>query len=96
VTCEAYVTQELPSEEAARGHQKAAAAAKQSIAGKNGVEELIATLTKPKANLQKFNLMMYKAHSLGDYAKCICLYGTTDNYLTQLVRNSLKLYKYDY
>jgi hypothetical protein len=87
VTCEAYVTRELPSEEAARGRWKAAAAAKQSIAGENGVEELMATAAKPKANLRKFNLMTYKAHSLGDYAKFIRLYGTTDNYSTQVVRN---------
>ena len=83
-------------EEAAHGYWKAAAAAKQSIAGENGVEEIIATSKKPKANLWKFNFMTYKAHLLGDYAKYICLYGTTDNYSTQLVRNSLKLYKYDY
>jgi hypothetical protein len=90
VTCEAYVTRELPSEEAARGRRKAAAAAKQSIAAEGGMEELMATSTKRKTNYRKFNLMTYKVHSLGDYVKFIRMYGTTDNYSTQLVRN-LKL-----
>ena len=89
VTCEAYVTRELPSEEAARGHRKAAAAAKQHTGEKKGAEEVASTAAKSKMNLQKFNLTTYKAHSLGDYAKFICLYGTTDNYSTQLVRETL-------
>jgi hypothetical protein len=67
VTCEAYVTRELPSEEAARGRRKAAAAAKQSIAVEGGMEELMATMRKCKANHQKFNLATYKVHALGDY-----------------------------
>jgi hypothetical protein len=89
VTCEAYVTQELPSEEAACGHRKAAAAAKQHSGGKKGAEEVASTATKSKMNLRKFNLTTYKAHLLGDYAKFICLYGTMDNYSTQLVRETL-------
>ena len=87
MTCEAYITQELPSEEAARGRRKAAAAAKQSIAAEGGMEELMATTTKRKANHRKFNLATYKVHALGDYVKFIRMYGTTDNYSTQLVRN---------
>jgi hypothetical protein len=87
VTCEAYITQELPSEEAAHGRWKAAAAAKQSIAAEGGMEELMATTMKHKANHRKFNLATYKIHTLGDYVKFICMYGTRDNYLTQLVRN---------
>ena len=50
VTCEAYITRELPSEEAARGCQKAAEAAKRSTAGETGVEELMAATKKTKAN----------------------------------------------
>ena len=46
VTCEAYITWELPSEEAACGHWKAAEAAKWSTAGKTGVEELMDTVKK--------------------------------------------------
>jgi hypothetical protein len=87
VTCEAYITRELPSEEAARGRRKAAAAAKQSVAAEGGMEELMATTTKRKANHRKFNLATYKVHALGDYVKFIRMYGTTDNYSTQLVRN---------
>jgi hypothetical protein len=88
VICEVYITWELPSEEAARGHHKAAEAAKQSTAGETGVEELMGTVKKPKTNQWKFNLTTYKAHSLGDYVEAICMYGTTDNYSTQLVRDS--------
>jgi hypothetical protein len=88
VTCEAYVTRELPSEEAARGRRKAAEAAKRSTAGEAGVEELMGTAKKPKTNQRKFNLTTYKAHSLGDYVEAIRMYGTTDKYSTQLVRDS--------
>ena len=84
VVCEAYITRELPSEEAARGRRKAA---KQSIGAEGGMEELMATTTKRKANHCKFNLATYKVHALGDYVKFIRMYGTTDNYSTQLVRN---------
>ena len=92
VTCAAYMTRELPSEEAARGRRKAAAAAKQSTAGETGVEELLSTATRPnlKANQRKFNLATYKTHSLGDYLKAIRMYGTTDSYSTQLVSTMRK------
>jgi hypothetical protein len=88
MTCEAYITWELPSEEAACGRWKAAEAAKWSTGGEACVEELIGTVKKPKVNQRKFNLTTYKAHSLGDYVEAIRMYGTTDNHSTQLVRDS--------
>jgi hypothetical protein len=32
-----------------------------------------------------FNMCTYKLHALGDYVASIWLYGTTDNYSTQVV-----------
>lgn len=41
---------------------------------------------KRKGPVKKsFNLWTYKIHSLGDYVKTICRYGTTDSYSTQTV-----------
>ena len=34
---------------------------------------------------KSFNLTTYKLHALGDYARTICLFGTTDSYTTQIV-----------
>ena len=77
-TCAAFNTHELPREEAARGRQKAAAAAKK---GKGKA----AQGTKDGPRSRPFNLRTYKLHALGDYFKTIRLFGTTDNYSTQVV-----------
>ncbi|KAF8802003.1 hypothetical protein BYT27DRAFT_7226594 [Phlegmacium glaucopus] len=78
-TCEAYETRDLPSEESARGRQKAALSTK-----KKGLQKH-ASAKKTTAGPRKrmFNLSCYKPHSLPDYAKSIRMYGTTDNYSTQ-------------
>jgi len=83
-TCEAYVTQELPREEAARGRRKAALAAKGGSRPTKG---------KGKAGPARryLNLATYKYHALGDYPETIRRFGTTDNYSTQTVRFSLIL-----
>ena len=43
----------------------------------------------PLGNLSKqrkyFNVVTYKYHALGDYAKTIQRFGTTDSYSTQIV-----------
>jgi hypothetical protein len=80
VTCNAFNTRELPREEAARGRRKAAAAAKK---GKGKATQAPAKKEGPKRRL--FNLSTYKLHALGDYVKTIWLFGTTDNYSTQVV-----------
>ncbi|THU77290.1 hypothetical protein K435DRAFT_555564, partial [Dendrothele bispora CBS 962.96] len=66
-----YYTTELPQKEAARGQRHAALVKKaiKKIGGK----------AKP------FNLDTCKLHSLGDYAAAIHMFGTTDNYTTQIV-----------
>jgi hypothetical protein len=79
ITCKAFRTQELPRETAARGRRKAA------IAAKTG-KPPPSTTKKAKARQKYFNLSTYKLHALGDYAKTIRLFGTTDNYSTQVVR----------
>jgi hypothetical protein len=43
------------------------------------------TANKSGGRLKKFNLSTYKLHALGDYAKTIRLFGTTDNYNSQVV-----------
>ena len=102
--CPSYQTQDLPSEEAARGRRQAAAAAKKSAS-----QPPLPPLDKPRLEadnpkesekksssrtkkLRQFNLTTYKAHSLGGYAKAIHLFGTTDNYSTQKVSLLLLIY----
>ena len=83
--CKDYDTQNLPSEEAARGRRKAAATAKKP---QNQTGRMPAPQNKTKARSFKkrfFNLDTYKLHSLGDYVKAIKRFGTTDNTSTQTV-----------
>lgn len=91
-TCAAFMTWELPSEQAARGRHKAAMAKKSAsngptIDGSNGPGVLPAKKGHG-GKLRTFNLSTYKIHSLGDYAKAICMFGTTDSYNTQVVSKS--------
>jgi hypothetical protein len=80
VTCETYITRELPKETAARGRRMAALA----------VKGISVRAAKGKATSgqkrKKFNLATYKYHALADYPETIRRYGTTDNYSTQTVR----------
>ena len=126
-TCAAFVTKDLPQEEAARGRRKAAMDAKAQSA--KGKEKVSSTSKKAKkgsekrnakgkqktkgkekavessadtsksgkaegpgkpakkggANRRHFNLHTFKMHSLGHYVDAIRMYGTTDNYSTQVV-----------
>ena len=96
VTCEAYVTKELPSEEAARGRREAALHSKQQAS--NGPTQGSGTTTTQSPNgsttsrtsgkgkrEKKFNLLTYKFHALGDYSQASRMFGTTDSYTTQVV-----------
>jgi hypothetical protein len=89
VTCNAYETRELPSEEAAHGRRKAALAAKGQP---TKIKAALAAKGQPakgkekaKKRLKYLNLDTYKIHALGAYARAIRMYGTTDNYTTQPV-----------
>ncbi|KAG1811133.1 uncharacterized protein BJ212DRAFT_1579186 [Suillus subaureus] len=79
-TAKRFVTCDLPSEEAARGHCKARAAAK----GGNTSSRANATGPSTGVKAQYFNFMTYKLHTLGDYVSAIRLFSTTDNNSTQL------------
>ena len=84
VVCIQYQTFDLPSEEAARARRKAA------VANKNGAAATMETGKKSAAGSRKvrqFNLNTYKTHALGGYAKAIRLFGSPDNYNSQLVSN---------
>jgi hypothetical protein len=90
ITCAAFVTRELPREEAARTRRRAAAAAKKTgkasqkhAATKQGKQPAITSKSRKR---KPFNLCTYKFHALGDYAKTIRLFGTSDSYSTQVVR----------
>jgi hypothetical protein len=72
----AFHTQELPRETAARGRRKAA-----TKIGKPSPS----TTKKSGPRSKSFNLSTYKLHALADYAKTIRLFGTTDNYNSQVV-----------
>jgi hypothetical protein len=85
--CSAYDTKELPSEEAARGRRNA----KKQIQSSKKVR-----LTQPKSKEAQrsrrrklFNLNTYKVHALGAYPRAIRMFGTADNYNTQIVRGLL-------
>ena len=84
ITCEAYVTKDLPSEEAARGRRQAALAQKNGINGKQPSKPS-ETSTGTSTRERKFNLSAYKPHAIPDYAQYIHLYGTTDGFTSQVV-----------
>jgi len=73
-TCAIFKTCKLSSEEAALALKATSAAEIPETSGmKKGKREWT------------FNLLTYKIHSLGDYAKAICAFGTTDSYNMQVV-----------
>jgi hypothetical protein len=82
-----YQTFDLPTEEAARARRKAA-----SLKKKTSSAEVVMKATDKGKSKQvgsrksrKFNLVTYKTHALGAYAKAIRLYGSPDNYNSQTV-----------
>ena len=75
--CTKFKTYDLPHETAAHAQHKAAQGTKEAA--------------KPTGNMTQsckphiFNMSTYKLHALSDYVTSIWLYGTTDNYSTQVV-----------
>jgi hypothetical protein len=90
ITCMKYVTKELPRESAAQGRRKAAQAEKAAklnpTAAASAKPGATVTTTRKERKRKDLNLSTYKLHALGDYARTIRLYGTTDSYNTQVVR----------
>ena len=74
---------DLPSEEAARGRRKAAKATRITSASTSQTQREKSKARGPK--IRKFNMQTYKMHALGDYARCIRLFGASDGYSTQTV-----------
>jgi hypothetical protein len=89
-TCSKFMTHDLPRETAARARRRGLRASK----GKNKKPQRTPTDAEgdgtPKHRV--FNLSTYKLHALGDYVKSIWLYGTTDNYSTQVVSLGARVY----
>ena len=79
--CSAYATTELPSEEAARIRRKASAAKKQVV---QPAPSAVPKAPQPR-NHRDFSLSTYKLHALGHYVAAIRLYGTSDNFNSQIV-----------
>ena len=78
VTCTDFETVDLPCEQAARAQRQAA---KDLAKGdRNSSRKKV-----PGTTHRFFNLLTYKLHSLGDYFWAILMYGSTDNYSTQVV-----------
>ncbi|THU99539.1 hypothetical protein K435DRAFT_794881 [Dendrothele bispora CBS 962.96] len=72
-----YNTKEIPKETAARGRRNAQKSSAEKSKGKRKAVD-----TEPAH--KSFNLSTYKIHALGHYVQFIHLYGTTDNYTTQI------------
>ena len=87
IVCAAYITRDLPSEEAARGRRQAAKAKKAAEAEKPTQQPQTQTqaTTKKKAKLRTFNMETYKLHSLPDVAASIRAFGVTENTSTKNV-----------
>lgn len=82
LTCVAFETFELPRETAARVRHQAQASASAST---STAAAAASTATTSARKAKKFNLNIYKFHSLGDYVNTIREFGTTDSYSTQIV-----------
>ena len=81
VTCSQFETKELPRElEARRRTQVRVATSNSSGVARSGQRSKMLNLCTPKF------------HALGDYVQTIWLFGTTDSFSTQVVRNSFHQY----
>ncbi|KAG6858731.1 hypothetical protein C0991_002112, partial [Blastosporella zonata] len=96
LTCTEFATVELPGEAAARVRRKVAMQSKGPMASQADTETSNPVApTLPPATIalharaalrrtRELNLNIYKLHALGDYVRCIRMFGTTDSYSTQL------------
>jgi len=80
VTCVAFITCHLPSEDAARGYCTAALASKQTHPSSRAWKT-----TSSVCKEYKFNPTTHKTHALGGVARAIHMYGTMDSYNTQMI-----------
>lgn len=80
MTCQAFITHELPSETAARTRRQA-----KRNGDKLGQGDAAASKITTTPKLKHFNMSTPKLHFLGDYVSTIKQFGTTDSYSTQAV-----------
>ena len=76
-TLSAFATFELPREKGARRRRQTSNKGKETAAESSGI------------NPKNLNLFTYKWHALGDYVRTIRLFGGTDGFSTQVVRDFL-------
>ncbi|EGN93613.1 hypothetical protein SERLA73DRAFT_63876 [Serpula lacrymans var. lacrymans S7.3] len=109
VTSNAFKTTELPRETSARmrrkqaksskGHSSSTKKTKQGRANKGrsraeeNDHEKVEGDEESSSSEKKMSLHTYKFHSLGDYARAIRLFGTTDSYSTQIGELAHRLVK---
>ena len=74
-----FATTDLPREQAARARRQAAKESTKKMGGSSKKK------ASSGATHRFFNLLTYKLHALGDYFWAILMYGSTDNYSTQVV-----------
>lgn len=77
--CNKFRTYDLPQESAARSRRRG------QRSGKGKQKENDSRSRGSASKQRTFNMSTYKLHALGDYVKSIWLFGTTDNYTTQVV-----------
>lgn len=77
--CSAFITQDLPSEEAARGRRKAAMAQKSAEAQKSARQTQAPSQDGKGPKLRIFNMETYKLHGLPDVPAAIRAFGVTEN-----------------
>ena len=85
VVCSAFIVQDLPSEEAARGRRQAAMAQKIAEAQKAPREAKATSASGIKAKVHTFNMEMYKLHGLPDIPAAIRAFGVSENTSTKNV-----------
>jgi hypothetical protein len=97
ITCKAFETTELPKEAEGRARKETRRRARRAPKSASQAshapteppvpaeEPLHAAAAPKKTKVKTLNLLVYKLHALGDYARTIRLFGTTDSYSTQIV-----------
>ncbi|KIO07071.1 hypothetical protein M404DRAFT_137619 [Pisolithus tinctorius Marx 270] len=83
--CAAYKTYDLPRETAARARRQGSKVARAQGGSKAAAGSTATTKGAGSRKQRTFNMGTYKLHALGDYVASIRLFGTTDNYSTQVV-----------
>ena len=86
--CTQFKTCDLPHETAARVRRRGAQNMRPPAATLSQTPKTIGERNESRKR-RVFNMSTYKLHALGDYVKAIWRYGTTDNYSTQVVSDSV-------